>query len=546
MILPVVLMGILAIVVKSDIAEVIGCVYNSTDGACSGEAINCTDMCDGNLNCDDTTTCGTLGLFFALLTRMHNWDECYTVLNQLDIKVSCENDQPDDPCLDFDICSTMCFSNSSLCDGYCMNMGTDLENDYECSDLTSQIENYPGDGECFIHNGLDFMLSCDDPSPSSSEGGGLETTSVIMIVIGGILTCAVGAYGCIKAASKRLWYCAHEFWGQEGSKLWREQVANSAAVLLINFTEYYSTGLLARWEYFMDRSSAHGMKFHRSQGNQTLPDATGPQREKREFNPEQISKRKLYYRLRICSFFYLLLTLSTWLAYSSSCFDKTCVVFYIDTYIPTNMPVVSTLSGGCQSATGSMYITKTLCEEKMDVTTCFDEDSGVDSCTVQTALLGVQQIFSTHWAFAAVLKGGTVMKCSDNYYGGDSSVVQPAFMGADEIYSIRSAFATVLKGSIVVTWVRKGYDGDWNSVQPALLGVDKIYSTHAAFAAVLKGGIMVTWGHNDFGNDWSTVQTVLVVVDWMYSTRSAFAESLKGGTVITWGHKDNGGDSNSE
>jgi ABC-type proline/glycine betaine transport system substrate-binding protein len=66
--------------------------------------------------------------------------------------------------------------------------------------------------------------------------------------------------------------------------------------------------------------------------------------------------------------FYLLLLLSTRLAYNGTCFNETKTVYYIDSDIPADLPTVTTLIGGWKSATASMYITKILLEEKMGVT----------------------------------------------------------------------------------------------------------------------------------------------------------------------------------
>jgi len=71
----------------------------------------------------------------------------------------------------------------------------------------------------------------------------------------------------------------------------------------------------------------------------------------------------------------------------------------------------------------------------------------------------------------------------DKNCGGDSSTVQEALRGVEIIYSTNSAFAAVLKDGTVVTW---GYGGDSITVQKALRGVEIIYTTSGAFAAVLK------------------------------------------------------------
>ena len=59
--------------------------------------------------------------------------------------------------------------------------------------------------------------------------------------------------------------------------------------------------------------------------------------------------------------------------------------------------------------------------------------------------------------------------------------------GVDYIYSTHSAFAAVLKVGTLVTWGRKDVGGVSKTVLAALR-VDKIYSAHTAFTAVLKDG----------------------------------------------------------
>ena len=44
---------------------------------------------------------------------------------------------------------------------------------------------------------------------------------------------------------------------------------------------------------------------------------------------------------------------------------------------------------------------------------------GGDSSSVQTALRGVDKIYSTYYAFAAVLQDGTVVTWGDEDQGGD-------------------------------------------------------------------------------------------------------------------------------
>ena len=72
----------------------------------------------------------------------------------------------------------------------------------------------------------------------------------------------------------------------------------------------------------------------------------------------------------------------------------------------------------------------------------------------------------------------------DKDHGGDSSTVQAALIGVDAIYSTYSAFAAVLKDRTVVTWGAKDHGGDSTTIQAALGGVKTIYSTDLTFAAL--------------------------------------------------------------
>ena len=58
---------------------------------------------------------------------------------------------------------------------------------------------------------------------------------------------------------------------------------------------------------------------------------------------------------------------------------------------------------------------------------------GGDGSTVQTALIGVEKIYSTDYAFDAVLKDGTSVTGGVKDYGGDSSTEQAMLIGVDTI-----------------------------------------------------------------------------------------------------------------
>ena len=88
------------------------------------------------------------------------------------------------------------------------------------------------------------------------------------------------------------------------------------------------------------------------------------------------------------------------------------------------------------------------------------------------------------------MKDGTVVTWGQNDDGGDSRSLQAGLRGVDKIYSTSGAFAAVLKDGTVVIWGCKDGSVSWG-VQAALRGVDMIYSTYCVFA-VLKGWTVVT------------------------------------------------------
>ena len=88
------------------------------------------------------------------------------------------------------------------------------------------------------------------------------------------------------------------------------------------------------------------------------------------------------------------------------------------------------------------------------------------------------------------MKDGTVVTWDHKDDGGDSRSLQAGLRGVDKIYSTSGAFAAVLKDGTVVIWGCKDGSVSWG-VQVALRGVDKIYSTYCVFA-VLKGWTVVT------------------------------------------------------
>jgi hypothetical protein len=75
-----------------------------------------------------------------------------------------------------------------------------------------------------------------------------------------------------------------------------------------------------------------------------------------------------------------------------------------------------------------------------------------------------------------------------------SAVQAELKQGVDTIYSTGNAFAAVMKDRSVVTWGHTRWGGDSSLVQAELKqGVDTIHSTNYAFAAVMNDRSVVTW-----------------------------------------------------
>ncbi|NAW84332.1 hypothetical protein CAG69_20110 [Vibrio sp. V43_P6S15P86] len=168
---------------------------------------------------------------------------------------------------------------------------------------------------------------------------------------------------------------------------------------------------------------------------------------------------------------------------------------------------------------------------------------GGDSSAVQSQLIDVQKIYSTHLAFAAVKADGSIVTWGSSSDGGDSSAVQSQLTDVQTIYSTNSAFAAVREDGSVVTWGGGNFGGNSSAVQSQLLNVQMIYSTDYAFAALKADGSVVTWGDEYSGGDSSAVQSQLTDVQIIYSNAHAFAAVKADGSVVTWGDEYSGGDS---
>ena len=70
-------------------------------------------------------------------------------------------------------------------------------------------------------------------------------------------------------------------------------------------------------------------------------------------------------------------------------------------------------------------------------------------------------------------------------YGDNLSNIQTALLGVDQIYSADLALAAVLDDGFFLMWSTWYFDSDLRIGMKWLVGVIKIHSTHYAFDAVL-------------------------------------------------------------
>ena len=168
---------------------------------------------------------------------------------------------------------------------------------------------------------------------------------------------------------------------------------------------------------------------------------------------------------------------------------------------------------------------------------------------------GVDSIYSTSSAFAALRSDGSVITWGASRAGGDSSAVTSQLNGtvpvvkifsAEGLASSGSAFAALRADGSIVAWGNVDFGGDASAVATALNGtinVISVSSTLGAFAALREDGSVVVWGGNNYGNGINaiTVAPSLVNVTAIYSNQKAFVALKTDGSVVTWGDTSSGG-----
>ena len=182
---------------------------------------------------------------------------------------------------------------------------------------------------------------------------------------------------------------------------------------------------------------------------------------------------------------------------------------------------------------------------------------------------GVEEIFSTGKALAALKDDGSVVTWGNSQSGGDNNtgITTQLDSGIVDIKSSAGAFAAIgndahFEGNTgsVFQWGGSEYGGlndnggGWyengdldGHMGITGSGVEEIFSTGKAFAALKDDGSVVTWGHAYYGGDNNVGLTDELdsgVVD-IKANAFAFAALKDDGSVVTWGHEEYGGDSSS-
>ncbi|KJF82118.1 Ig-like domain-containing protein [Photobacterium angustum] len=154
----------------------------------------------------------------------------------------------------------------------------------------------------------------------------------------------------------------------------------------------------------------------------------------------------------------------------------------------------------------------------------------------------IVSVHTTDWAYAAIMKDGSVQVWGQADKGGNISGIENQLSsGVVDIFSTSSAFAALKKDGTVVVWGDESSGGK-NNTAVNLTDIKAISSTQLAFAAIKNDGSVVTWGDTSAGGDSSSVSSELVSgVKDIVGNREAFAAIKSDGSVVVWGYNHGGG-----
>lgn len=164
---------------------------------------------------------------------------------------------------------------------------------------------------------------------------------------------------------------------------------------------------------------------------------------------------------------------------------------------------------------------------------------------------GVVHVFSNSHAFAALKANGQVFTWGYPISGGmlglyDGTTLLKSLpetllsSGVQQVFGTRSAFAALKSDGSVVTWGSIWNGGDSSDVADALVGVSKIFATDFAFAALRSDGRIVCWGAPLLGGDCTDIDVSSGIVE-VFANKRAFAALGNDGSVVTWGGASFGG-----
>ena len=167
-----------------------------------------------------------------------------------------------------------------------------------------------------------------------------------------------------------------------------------------------------------------------------------------------------------------------------------------------------------------------------------DYNHGGDLCWLWKHFLMVEKIMWIDYAFAVVLKDGTVVIEIDQNYFGISTITKQAFLTLNATCWTHCALAVIIKDRTGIICRDKDYGGYSDGVKDNLVEDDKIYFAAFAFATILKYWTMVWWCGMEDGADWygsnsSHLQMQILMADKICSIGDAFAATIKDGHYST-------------
>jgi hypothetical protein len=146
---------------------------------------------------------------------------------------------------------------------------------------------------------------------------------------------------------------------------------------------------------------------------------------------------------------------------------------------------------------------------------------------------GKKGIYSTTYAFSALLDDGTVKVWGDDLDGGNPLDVV-GITNVKEISSNADAFAALLNDGTVRVWGRPTSGGNPLDVV-GITNVKKIYSNNTSFAALLNDGTVRVWGDVLRGGDSLAVANLTNVKEIYPSKSDSYTALLDDGTIWAWG-----------